>query len=144
MGVSSGDAGCLARNDVKWDNGRPNVPAVKHSDSRSGVLAIKSHHRFISRKEDDMTTRHHQVTTRILIGGAVALGLYVGGAAPAGADPNPIGSAPNPFGALTCSCRQTAPPGSPAAREEIERGLRESRSAWLSELPPSTQPKQPQ
>jgi hypothetical protein len=144
MGISGGDAGCLARNYVKWGNGRLNVPAVKHSDSRSAVLAIKSHHRFICRKEDDMTTRHHQVITRILVGGAVALGFYVGGAASASADPNSMGSAPNPFGGLTCSCRQTAPPGSPAAREEIERGLRESRSAWLSELPPSTQPKQPQ
>jgi hypothetical protein len=91
-----------------------------------------------------MTTQHHQVITKILVGGAVALGFYVGGAAPASADPNSMGSAPNPFGGLTCSCRQTAPPGSPAAREEIERGLREGRSAWLPGLPPSTQPRQPQ
>ena len=144
MGISGGDAGCRARNYVKWGNGRLNVPAVKHSDSRSAVLAIKSHHRFISRKEDDMTTRHHQVITKILVGGAVALGFYVGGAAPAGADPNSMGSAPNPFGTLTCSCRQTAPPGSPAAGEEIGRGLREGRSALLPGLPPSTQPRQPQ
>jgi hypothetical protein len=143
MGISSGDAGRLARNYVKWGNGRPNVPAAKHSDSWSAVLAIKSH-RFISRKEDDMTTRHHHVITKILVGGAVALGLYVGGAAPASADPNSMGSAPTPFGGLSCSCRQTAPPGSPAAREAIERGLREGRSAWLSGLPPSTQPKRPQ
>jgi hypothetical protein len=144
MGISSGDAGCLARNYVKWDNGRLNVPAVKHSDSVSAVLAIKSDHRFISKKEDDMTTQRHQVVTRILVGGAVALGFYVGGAAPASADPNSMGSAPNPFGGLTCSCRQTAPPGSPAAREEIDRGLREGRSALLPGPPPSTQPRQPQ
>jgi hypothetical protein len=50
MGVSNGDASCLARNYVKWVKGRLNVPAVKHSDSRSVVLAIKSHHRCISRK----------------------------------------------------------------------------------------------
>jgi hypothetical protein len=130
-------------------NGRLNVPAVKHSDSRSAVLAIKSHNRFISKKEDDMTTQH-QVITRILVAGAVALGFYVGGAAPASADPNSMGSAPNPFGGLTCSCRQTAPPGSPALREEIDRGLREGHSAFLpglhrpspgnrSEVPPPVQ-----
>lgn len=112
--------------------------AVKHSDSRSADLAIKSHHRFISKKEHHMTTQQHQVITKILVGGAVALGFYVGGAAPAGADPNSAGSAPNLFGGLTCSCRQTAPPGSPAAGEEIERGLREGRPAWLSGRRPST------
>jgi hypothetical protein len=144
MGISSGDTGCLARNYVKWDNGRPNIPAVKLSDSGSAVLAIKSHHRFISRKEDDMTTRHHQVITKILVGGAVALGFYVGGAAPASADPNSIGPAPNPFGGLSCSCRETAPPGSPARRDEIERGLRQGTSAGLPGLPPPIQPRQPQ
>jgi len=144
MGISGGDAGCPARNYVKWDNERLNVPAVKHSDSRSAVLGIKSHHRFISRKEDDMTTQHHQVITKILVGAAVALGFYIGGAAPASADPNSIGPAPNPFGGLSCGCRETAPPSSPALRDEIERGLREGRSAWLPGLPPSTQPRQPQ
>jgi len=38
MGISGGDAGCRARNYVKWDNERLNVTAVKHSDSRSAVL----------------------------------------------------------------------------------------------------------
>jgi len=89
-----------------------------------------------------MTTRHYQVITKILIGAAVALGTYVGGAAPVGADPNPIGSAPNPFGGLSCSCRETAPPDSPALREGIERGIREGRTAWLPRLSPSTQPQQ--
>jgi hypothetical protein len=116
---------------------------VKHSDSGSAVLGMKSHHRFISRKEDDMTTQHHQVIKKILVGGAVALGFYVGGAAPASADPNSIGTGPNPFGGLSCSCRETAAPGSPGLRDEIGRGLREGRSAWASQ-PPSTQPRQPQ
>ena len=40
-----------------------------------------------------MTTQHHQVIAKILIGAAVALGAYVGGAAPASADESPIGSA---------------------------------------------------
>ncbi|MDT7719959.1 MAG: hypothetical protein QOE94_970 [Mycobacterium sp.] len=142
MGISGDDAGCPARNDIEGDNGRLNLPAVMHSDSRSAFLGIESHHRFVSRKEHDMTTQHHQVITKILIGAAVALGAYVGGAAPVSADPNPIGSAPNPFGGLSCSCQETAPPGSPVLREEIEQGIREGRTAWLPGLSPSTQPRQ--
>jgi hypothetical protein len=134
MGTSGGDAGRRARNYVKWHNGRLDVPAVKHSDSRS----------FVSTKDYDMTTHNHQVITRILVSAAVTLGSYVGGAAPAGADPNPIGTAPNPFGALSCSCRQTAPPGSPAAREETERGIREGLSASLPGRPSPTRPRRPQ
>ena len=78
-----------------------------------------------------MTTQHHQLITKILIAAAVTLGAYVGGSAPVSADPNPIGSAPNPFGGLSCSCRETAPPGSPDLREGIDRGIRERRIAWL-------------
>jgi hypothetical protein len=134
MGTSGDDAGCPARDYIDWNNGRRNLPAMKHSDSRSASLSIKSHHRFISRKEHDMTTQHHQVITKILIGAAVALSAYLGGAAPVRADGNPIGSAPNPFGGLSCSCRETAPPGSPALREGVDRGIREGRTAWLLRL----------
>jgi len=81
-----------------------------------------------------MTTQHGHVIPKILIGAAVALGAYVGGAAPASADGSPIGSAPNPFGGLSCSCRETAPPGSPALKEGIDRGIREGRTAWLLRL----------
>lgn len=76
-----------------------------------------------------MTTQHHQLITKILIGAAIALGVYVGGAAPVRADGNPIGSAPNPFGGLSCNCRETNPPGSPALKDEIERGLRQGRAS---------------
>jgi hypothetical protein len=81
-----------------------------------------------------MTTQHHQLITKILIGAAVALGAYVGGAAPVSADPNPIGGAPDPFGGLSCSCPETAPPGGPALTEGIDRGIREGRTAWLLRL----------
>jgi hypothetical protein len=91
-----------------------------------------------------MTTRHHQVITKIVIGAAVLLGTYVAGAAPAYADPNLTGPAPNPYSGLTCSCRQATPPGSPAQREEIELGLREGHSAWLPGPSPQTRPRQPQ
>jgi hypothetical protein len=89
-----------------------------------------------------MTTQYHQVMTKILIVVAVALGSSVAGAAPVGADPNPIGSAPNSFGGLSCSCRETAPPGSAILREELEQGIREGRTAWLPGPSPSTQPRQ--
>jgi hypothetical protein len=91
-----------------------------------------------------MTTQHHQVIRKILVSAAIALGFCVGGAALVNADANhSIGTDPNPFGGLSCSCRETAPPGSPALREEIERGIRGARSAWPGLLPP-TQPRQPQ
>jgi hypothetical protein len=134
MGTSGDDAGCPARNHMDRDNGRLNLPAVKHSDSPSAFLGITFHHRFASRKEHDMTTQHHQVIAKILIGAAVALGSYVGGAAPVSADPNPIGGAPNPFGGLSCSCPETASPGGPALGEGIDRGIREGRTAWLLRL----------
>jgi hypothetical protein len=57
--------------------------------------------------------------TKILVSVAIALGSCVGGAAAAGAEANDA----NPFGALGCSCRETAPPGSSTSREEIERGI---------------------
>jgi hypothetical protein len=112
------------------------VPVVNHPDSGSVALG-KPYHGSISRKDDDdMTTQHHRVITKILVSAAIALGSYVGGAAPASADPNPILTDPNPiltdpnpFGALSCSCRETVPPGSPARREEMERGIRAGLSA---------------
>jgi hypothetical protein len=77
-----------------------------------------------SQGRDDMTTQHYQVITKILVGAAIALGSCVGAAAPASADPNPTVTDPNPFGTLSCSCRETASPGSPALRDEIDRGIR--------------------
>jgi hypothetical protein len=72
-----------------------------------------------------MTTQHHLTITKIMVSAAIVLGSIVVGAAPAGADPNAIGNQPSPFNGLSCgSCRETAPPGSPLQREEIERGLR--------------------
>jgi hypothetical protein len=72
--------------------------------------------------------------TRLLVSAAIALGSGVGLAAPASADTNPIGTGPNPFGALSCSCRETAAPGSPALREEMERGIRAGLSASPANL----------
>jgi hypothetical protein len=75
-----------------------------------------------------MTTQHRQMIAKILVSAAVALSSCVVGAAPASADQNSIGTAPNPFGGVSCNCQETNPPGSPALRDEIERGLRQGRS----------------
>ena len=78
--------------------------------------------------------RRHRLIMKLLAGFPIALGCYVAGAAPVGADPNP-------FSTLSCSCRQTAPVGSADPREEIDRGIREGLSAWIPGLPPPAQPR---
>lgn len=70
-----------------------------------------------------MTTHHHPVITKIIVGAAIVLGIGVGGAATARADANPAGTDPNPFGTLTCGCQQTAPPGGPAMQGQLEQGI---------------------
>jgi hypothetical protein len=62
--------------------------------------------------------------TRTLISAAIVLGSCVVGAASASAD-----TGPNPFGGLSSNCRETAPPGSPALKQEIHRGIRSGLSA---------------
>jgi hypothetical protein len=79
----------------------------------------------------------HKAITKILVSAAIALCAIMWGAAPADADPNSVGTDPNPFSGLNCNCHETAPPGSPARREEIERGLREGTAAWS---PPAASP----
>jgi hypothetical protein len=87
--------------------------------------------------------RRHHLIARILVGAAVALGSGIAGAIPASADPNPAVTDPNPFAALGCDCRQTAPAGSPAARQEVDRGIRAGLYSSLPELPAPAQPSQP-
>jgi hypothetical protein len=79
--------------------------------------------------------------TKILVSAAIAVGSLVGGAAQASADPNALGADPNPFSGLSSSRQETAPADSPALSEELTRGLREGRSAWLPGLPALTQPR---
>ena len=92
-----------------------------------------------------MSSQHQKVITKILAGAVIALGLWVEGATPASADPNPnpVGTDPNPFVGLSCSCRETAPAGSPELKEAIDRGIREGLSAWAPGLPGGP-PNQPQ
>jgi len=86
-----------------------------------------------------MTTQRYQAVTKILVSAAIVVGSYVGGAAPASADPNPPSPSLNPFSALSCSwCRETALAGSPALKAEIDRGIQEGLSAWLPGLPSPT------
>jgi hypothetical protein len=54
-----------------------------------------------------MTGQCHRGTTKILVSAAIVLGYWVGGAAPASADPDPVSNGPNPFGTLGCSCRES-------------------------------------
>jgi hypothetical protein len=76
-----------------------------------------------------------------MISAAIVLGSGVALAAPATADPNSTETDPNPYSGFSCNCQETAPPGSPATSEEINRGLREGHSAWLPGLPAPTQPR---
>jgi hypothetical protein len=68
--------------------------------------------------------------TKTLISGATVLGSCVMAAAPASANTDPANAGPNPFSTLSCNCQETAPPGSPALKAEIHRGIQEGRSAW--------------
>ena len=77
-----------------------------------------------------MKTQHHHLITKTLASAAIVLGAGFAGAASASANTN--GTAPNPFGGLTCNCHETATPGSPALRGEIERGIQKGHSAALS------------
>src|ERR1700730_10989998 len=86
--------------------------------------------------------------TKIVVSAAIAVGCLVGGAATASADPDAFGNDPDAYGAdptrfsgFSCTCRETAPPGSLALSEEINRGIREGHSAWLQGLPAPTQPR---
>ncbi len=79
--------------------------------------------------EAALSIANHQVITKILVSVAIAVVSWVGGAAPASADPNTASTDPNPFGALSCSCQKTAPAGSTALKEEIDQGIRNGLSA---------------
>jgi hypothetical protein len=65
---------------------------------------------------------------KMLVGATIVVGFCIAGAASAGADPNPSDTHPNPFGGLSCSCQETAPPGGPVLRQEIDRGIRDGLS----------------
>lgn len=49
-------------------------------------------------------------------GVAIVLGASGWTAAPASTDPNP-------FSHLSCACKESAPPGSPALRDKINQGI---------------------
>lgn len=72
--------------------------------------------------------------TKTLISGAIVLGSWVMGAAPAIADANTTDT--SPFSGLHCDC-QPAPTEGPA-RQAIDRGLREGLAASLPGLPAPT------
>ncbi|GAB1814707.1 hypothetical protein MUNTM_37470 [Mycobacterium sp. MUNTM1] len=55
-------------------------------------------------------------------GMAIALGASSGAMASAATDPNP-------FGHLSCACKDSDPPGSPALRDKIEQGIHQGISS---------------
>ncbi len=79
---------------------------------------------------------------KVLVSMAIAVSACAGVAAPASADANPAGPDPNPFGTLSCDCQKTAPPDSPAATNEIDRGIRSGLSAAAPGLPAPARPAQ--
>jgi hypothetical protein len=83
------------------------------------------------------------IITKVLVSAAIGLGLFIGGAAPASADSNSFGTNPNPFSTLSGHRPETAPPGSPALSDEINRGFREGFTASVPGLPAPTQHGQP-
>jgi hypothetical protein len=80
--------------------------------------------------------RRHPVIMKMLVSGAIALGVWVGLAAPASGDPNSVGANPNQFGALRCSCQHTASPSARAGTGEMKRGIRDGLSAGLGKPQP--------
>ncbi len=84
-----------------------------------------------------MTTQHYQLITKIMVSAAIALGFCVGGAAEAGADPDP-------YGGLHCGCQGTAPAGGADPTQGIKRGLQEGHTALLPGLPAPALPRQSQ
>jgi hypothetical protein len=77
---------------------------------------------------------------RSLISAAIVFGSCVALAAPASATTGPATADPNPFGALTSNSRETAPPGSPALKAEVDRGLQEGLAVSLPALAHPGQP----
>ncbi len=76
-----------------------------------------------------------RLIAKILVGTAIGFGALIGAAAPAGADPATASTNPSPFSTLSCSCRETAPAGSPLLKDEIDRGIAAGRSDRLPGMP---------
>jgi hypothetical protein len=75
--------------------------------------------------------RRHPVIMKMLVSGAIALGVWVGVAAPSSAQANS-----NQFGTVRCSCQDTASLSGRAGTEEMKRGIREGLSAGLGKPQP--------
>src|ERR1700747_954765 len=93
--------------------------------------------------EAAMKYGYRQLIMKTLVSAAIALVAVGGGAAPASADSSSFGSDPNPFSSLGCGCRETAPAGGPAVRDEIDRGIREGHYAQLPGLAAPTRARPP-
>ena len=83
---------------------------------------------------------HHRFIAQVLVSTAAVFGALIGASAPASADPNTAGTNPHAFSTLSCSCRETTPAGSPARKEEIDRGIQKGVSAWSPGAPAPAPP----
>lgn len=90
--------------------------------SRSGSPGVVLGSNLSSQESDAMTPKK-------ILGGAVAVGCCIAGAAPAAAGPDP-------YGGLHCSCRGNGPTGGGDPTQEIQRGLHEGLTAVLPGLSP--------
>jgi hypothetical protein len=86
------------------------------------------------------TVNLRRVITKVLVSIAIAVGAVMEGAALASADTNSTGVDQNAFSTLSCGCRETTPAGSPARKEEIERGIQKGVSAWSPGAPAPAPP----
>jgi hypothetical protein len=73
-----------------------------------------------------------RVISKILVSAAIALAAWIGGAAPASADPNP-------FGVLSCSCRTTTTTDSLPPGDGMNQAIQHGISDGLSERPAPAQ-----
>jgi hypothetical protein len=104
----------------------------------AGNDTVGAHARRHAARRAASTARQPQWSRimKMLVSGAIGLGVWVGVAAPASADANSVGADPNKVGALSCSCQEAASPGGPALTEEMKRGIRAGLSAGLGKPQP--------
>jgi hypothetical protein len=85
---------------------------------------------------------HHRFIAKVLVSTAIVFGALIGASAPASADPGPGRTDPHAFSTLSCGCQKTAAPvGGPAAKADIDQGIREGLSAAVPGLPAPAQPR---
>jgi hypothetical protein len=68
----------------------------------------------------------------MLVGGAIAVGVWVGVVATANGQPNSVGTNPNQFSTLRSTSQRAASPTGAIATDEIQRGIRAGLAAGFA------------